>query len=128
MDRQLEAARLRGSASQLRWLNERATRLSGPAVIIMPPLTEPNELESYYTDHSARFGFEKCAHIFSAVEINSNGDMSPCRDYHDFVVGNVKEKTISELWNSEPYRDFRKSLSKKGLMPVCSRCCGLMGY
>jgi radical SAM protein with 4Fe4S-binding SPASM domain len=115
-------------ADQLQKLSERAAKFSGPAVVIMPPLTEPADLESYYTDHEQRFGFDRCVSIFSAVEINSNGDMSPCRDYHDFVVGNVKEKTISELWNSESYRKFRKSLSEKGLMPVCTRCCGLMGY
>jgi radical SAM protein with 4Fe4S-binding SPASM domain len=112
----------------LKRINERAKSLSGPAVIIMPPLTEVTELEIYYTDHDCRFGFDRCVSIFSAVEINSNGDMSPCRDYHDFVVGNVKENTITELWNSEPYRKFRKSISEKGLMPVCTRCCGLMGY
>jgi radical SAM protein with 4Fe4S-binding SPASM domain len=62
------------------------------------------------------------------VEVDSNGDMTPCRDYHDYVVGNVKESTITELWNAPAYRRFRKSLSREGLMPVCSRCCGLMGY
>ena len=115
-------------SDQLKRLNDRAGSLSGPAVIIMPPLTDAGELETYYTDHDCRFGFERCVSIFSAVEINSNGDMSPCRDYHDFVVGNVKDKTITDLWNSEPYRKFRKSISEKGLMPVCTRCCGLMGY
>ncbi|HLZ10787.1 MAG TPA: SPASM domain-containing protein [Chloroflexota bacterium] len=54
--------------------------------------------------------------------------MSPCRDYHDYVVGNVKTATISELWNSEPYLKFRRSIDRDGLMPVCTRCCGLMGY
>jgi len=115
-------------AAQLTALSQKAAKLSGPAVVIMPPLTDPSDLESYYTDHDSRFGFDRCVSIFSAVEINSNGDMSPCRDYHDFVVGNVKEQTITELWNSEPYLLFRKSLSEKGLMPVCTRCCGLMGY
>lgn len=115
-------------SEQLSILNSRAASLSGPAVIIMPPLTDPKDLETYYSDHDCTFGFDRCVSIFSAVEINSNGDMSPCRDYHDFVVGNVKEKTISELWNSKLYRKFRKSLSEKGLMPVCARCCGLMGY
>ena len=62
------------------------------------------------------------------VEGDSNGDLSPCRDYHDYVVGNLKEATITELWNSEAYRRFRRSLAEDGLMPVCSRCCGLMGY
>jgi radical SAM protein with 4Fe4S-binding SPASM domain len=94
----------------------------------MPPLTDPNDLKTYYTDHDCRFGFDRCVSIFSAVEINSNGDMSPCRDYHDFVIGNVKENTITELWNSEPYKHFRKSITEQGLMPVCTRCCGLMGY
>lgn len=115
-------------ADQLKTLSSHAASLSGPAVIIMPPLTDPKDLETYYSDHNCRFGFDRCVSIFSAVEINSNGDMSPCRDYHDFVVGNVKEKTIAELWNSQPYRKFRKSVSEKGLMPVCTRCCGLMGY
>jgi len=115
-------------SAQLKALNQRALKLAGPAVIIMPHLTEPEDLETYYTDHDCRFGFDRCVSIFSAVEINSNGDMSPCRDYHDFVVGNVKENTITELWNSQPYLTFRKSLSEKGLMPVCTRCCGLMGY
>ncbi len=115
-------------AAQLKQLHQRATQLSGPAVIIMPPLTDAADIETYYTDHQARFGFDRCVHIFTDVELNCNGDMSPCRDYHDFVVGNVKDKTITELWNSEPYRKFRTSLATKGLMPVCTRCCGLMGY
>jgi radical SAM protein with 4Fe4S-binding SPASM domain len=119
---------LRVLSDQLKTLSARTSDMSGPGVVIMPPLTEVQELQTYYTDHDCRFGFDRCVSIFSAVEINSNGDMSPCRDYHDFVVGNVKEQTITELWNSEPYKKFRKSLSEKGLMPVCSRCCGLMGY
>lgn len=115
-------------SEQLKRLGDRAARLSGPSIVIMPPLSEPADLETYYMDHECTFGFDRCVSIFSAVEINSNGDMSPCRDYHDFVVGNVKTHTIAELWNSEPYRKFRKSISEKGLMPVCTRCCGLMGY
>ncbi len=115
-------------SNQLKALSQRAAKLSGPAVIIMPPLTEPADLERYYKDHSCTFGFDRCVSIYSAVEINSNGDMSPCRDYHDYVVGNVKENTVTDLWNSEKYKKFRKSVSEEGLMPVCTRCCGLMGY
>ncbi|MFC1835653.1 radical SAM protein, partial [Thermodesulfobacteriota bacterium] len=108
-------------SDQLNRIKDKAANRKGPAIIIMPNLTAPKELETYYTNHQARFGFERCSHVYTSAEINSNGDMSPCRDYHDFVVGNVKEKTVTELWNSEPYRKFRLSLSEKGLMPVCSR-------
>jgi radical SAM protein with 4Fe4S-binding SPASM domain len=119
---------LQALSQQLKRLHELAKKFSGPAVIVMPPLDDAGDLERYYTDHDCTFGFDKCVSIFSAVEINSNGDMSPCRDYHDYVVGNVKQNTITEIWNSERYREFRKSLATKGLMPVCTRCCGLMGY
>jgi radical SAM protein with 4Fe4S-binding SPASM domain len=113
---------------QLEELQNRSRSWSAPPFTLIPPFMGEAELRTYYTDHRARFGFDRCLSIFQVVEINSNGDMSPCRDYHDYVVGNIKEASVTELWNSEAYRRFRRSLATDGLMPVCSRCCGLMGY
>jgi radical SAM protein with 4Fe4S-binding SPASM domain len=113
---------------QLQAVLERSRPGSAPPVTLIPPITGEDNLRAYYTDHQARFGFDQCISIYQAVEVNSNGDLSPCRDYHDYVVGNIKEATITELWNSPAYRRFRQSLATEGLMPVCSRCCGLMGY
>lgn len=115
-------------AGQLREVRRRSAPFSEPAVNIIPNITGRDDLARYYTDHSARFGFDRCISIFQAVELDSGGNMSPCRDYHDYVVGNVREHTITELWNSAAYTKFRSSLERKGLMPACTRCCGLMGY
>lgn len=114
-------------SQQLQVVSRRGLSPKGPGVLIIPHLTAPKDLERYYTDHSATFGYNRCTSIYRAVEINSNGNMSPCRDYYDYVIGNVKTHTITELWNSERYRRFRTSLQEDGLMPVCTRCCGLMG-
>jgi radical SAM protein with 4Fe4S-binding SPASM domain len=114
--------------SQIAELKKHSRPLRAPPVVLLPSLTGTDSLKRYYTDHEARFGFDRCVSIYQAVEINSNGDLSPCRDYHDYVVGNVKTATITQLWNATPYRDFRKNLDEEGLMPVCSRCCGLMGF
>lgn len=116
-----------GLSQQLSTLRRKSMTSKGPAVMIMPHLTDAKALERYYTDHSATFGHDRCRSIYRAVEINANGNMSPCRDYNDYVVGNVKTHSITELWDSEAYRRFRNSLEQKGLMPVCTRCCGLMG-
>ncbi len=113
---------------QLEVLLQRSRSWSAPPVTLIPPFLGETDLRTYYTDHRARFGFDRCLSIFQVVEVNSNGDLSPCRDYHDYVVGNLKEATITELWNSPAYRRFRRSLAADGLMPVCTRCCGLMGY
>jgi len=113
---------------QLKELMVRSRPWQAPPVTVIPPVMGVENLRTYYTDHRARFGYDQCISIYQVVEINSNGDLSPCRDYHDYVVGNIKEATITELWNSPAYQKFRRSLSQEGLMPVCSRCCGLMGY
>jgi radical SAM protein with 4Fe4S-binding SPASM domain len=115
-------------AGQFNELRRLSRTIGAPAVTFLPDLSSVEDLQKYYTDHTADFGYKECISIFQAVELDSNGDMSPCRDYHDYIVGNIKENTITELWNSPPYRTFRKSLRHQGLMPACRRCCGLMGY
>lgn len=113
---------------QIRSLRVKSRSWSAPPVTLIPPIEGPENLKAYYSDHSATFGFDQCVSIHQVVEVNSNGDVSPCRDYHDYVVGNIKTATLTELWNSPAYKKFRCSLSREGLMPVCRRCCGLMGY
>ncbi len=114
-------------AAELRRLKEASRRRRTP-VILLPNLPDEASLRAYYADHAERFGYDECVAVYESMEINSNGDVSPCRDYHDFVVGNVKTDTLTGLWNHPRYLQFRQSLRRDGLMPVCRRCCGLMGY
>jgi radical SAM protein with 4Fe4S-binding SPASM domain len=116
---------LDGQLSQLRRLSMKP---GNPAAIILPDIAGVDALTRYYSDHSETFGYKRCMSIHQVVELNSNGDLSPCRDYHDYVVGNIQDSTITELWQSSRFAEFRKSMDKDGLMPVCTRCCGLMGY
>lgn len=113
-------------ARQLDELNR--LQRSGPPVIFIPNIRTVDQLQAYYTQHRERFGFDQCISIHQVLEVNSNGDVSLCRDYSDYVVGNIQQSTFTELWDSAAARRFRESLASEGLMPVCSRCCGLMGY
>ncbi|MBK06304.1 MAG: radical SAM protein [Deltaproteobacteria bacterium] len=96
--------------------------------VMMPRVSGAEEIEKYYLDHSATFGYDQCVSIYMTVEIDSNGDVSYCRDYHDYIVGNIREESILDIWNNEKSKKFRKSITKEGIMPVCRRCCGLMGF
>ncbi|MCE5335134.1 MAG: SPASM domain-containing protein [Desulfobacteraceae bacterium] len=114
--------------AQIEALKAQSAHPGRPPVVLIPNITGEENLRSYYTDHRNRFGFDRCISIYQAVEVDSNGDLSPCRDYHDYVVGNIKDETVTRLWNSPAYRRFRRSITGEGPMPVCSRCCGMMGY
>lgn len=67
-----------------------------------------------------------CPHIFGSFVISWNGDVVPCcRDLKkDYIIGNIKDKTIMELWNSERLMSLRKmQLSKRYKeIPLCRAC------
>jgi radical SAM protein with 4Fe4S-binding SPASM domain len=114
-------------ASIIRELRARAGKDGLTPVAFLPNLTD-DEFPQYYTDHHATFGYTQCSSIFSTMEINNNGDVSLCRDYNDYVIGNIARQSLDEIWQGEKARQFRRSIASEGLMPVCRRCCGLMGY
>lgn len=108
---------------------QQISRETGRCVpIMMPHLDKTEEIRRYYTDHAADFGYDQCVSIFMAMEIDSNGDVSLCRDYHDYIIGNVKADRLVDLWNNPKAVEFRSSMATRGQMPVCRRCCGLMGF
>lgn len=96
--------------------------------LMYPALRTREEIERYYTNHHDVFGYTQCISIYMTMEIDSNGDVSLCRDYHDYIIGNIASDSLDEIWYGDAAQRFRQSLSTEGLMPVCRRCCGLMGY
>jgi len=101
-------------AGQVETLLARSRRPGAVPVTFIPFLRGKMLLTAYYTDHRQTFGYEPVRVHFPGDEINSNGDVSPCRDYHDYVVGNIKTELLSELWNSERYVAFRRSSRPTG--------------
>ena len=45
----------------------------------------------------------------------------------DFKLGNIREHTISELWNNEKAKLFRRELWRHKLFLACARCCTING-
>ena len=93
----------------------------------LPDIYSEEEITRYYSDHSWNCGYPNCDSIYHIAEISPDGRMTPCRDYQDYDGGNINEKPFYEVWNGPEYKKFRREM-KKGLMPVCSRCCGLQGF
>ena len=92
------------------------------------PNLKDEQIEEYYKNPANTFHYEKCTMPWFETVILGNGDVVTCRDYSDVVAGNIKEQKLSEIWNNDIYRKFRLLLKEKGgLLPVCARCCGLLG-
>lgn len=98
--------------------------------ILFVPDLKLDEIQTYYDEPENFFGYKKCISPWFALDVMPNGDTVTCRDFPDFITGNIKESTIMDIYNGEKHRKFRQALRscENGVFPICSRCCGLLGY
>jgi len=69
----------------------------------------------------------ECTWIWNSIQLNWNGDAVPCcRDPNGFhVLGNVFEQSLSEVWNGEKARAFRRKIAnEQGKVDICRLCSG----
>ena len=95
--------------------------------LFVPDLTE-SQIRRYFSDPAHTFGHRRCYSPWYVVEIGPNGDVATCRDYPDYICGNIQEEPLPKIFNGPRYRRFRRVLKECGLLPICGRCCGLMGF
>jgi Radical SAM superfamily. len=93
----------------------------------LPDITTEAQIRRYYSDHTWHCGYPECESIYFIAEISPDGRVTPCRDYQDYSSGNINEQSFYDIWNGEKFKKFRNEM-QKGLMPVCTRCCGLQGF
>ena len=65
-----------------------------------------------------------CAALDSSCPINCNGDIYPCWVFadNDTLIGNVKEESFSNIWNSPRCRLIIEKIKKEGC-PGCMMSC-----
>ncbi len=98
-------------------------------VVFVPNLPE-SEIERYYTDPTDFLGWKNCLTPWVEANIMPNGDVVNCRDFPDMVMGNITQDDLMDIYNNERFKKFRRVLADQpnGVFPLCSRCCGLMGF
>jgi len=87
------------------------------------PDMDGKETVNYYNDITY-MPRDTCVAPWKAVNIRPNGDLSTCPAIN-YVAGNIRDHSFEEVWNSPRQKTLRSYLLKNGLMPGCSRCCGL---
>lgn len=100
----------------------RESKKSGIPMRISPEIANTDLEETY----GGRFGPGKslmCNALKKGI-IDQKGDVFACPMMKK-SFGNVLERPFSEIWNSQEFCDFRKSLLSKNLVPLCYRCCSV---
>ncbi|RPJ08309.1 MAG: radical SAM protein [Spirochaetaceae bacterium] len=95
--------------------------------VITVPVINPKKIGVFHSELETPVR-DKCTAPWFSVNINYNGDVHFCADYPDYVIGNIKEEKLWDIYNNEKAIKFRKGLKAQpdGLFPACKRCYQLM--
>jgi len=67
-----------------------------------------------------------CQRLWTGLNVHFDGSVVPCcLDFNDeYVVGNVKEQTLEQIWNGEKFRKIRELHKNKqwGTILMCKNC------
>ena len=77
--------------------------------------------------------YPNCSLPFKAMEVNWNGNVPLCcysvAQYGPpgFLLGNIKEDNLPDLWNGDIMRTYRKAHRERNedLMPICKGCAAI---
>ena len=99
-------------------LMERVKRQAkGRIMLTFEPRLSADLVEPYYLDLAYPFE-EECNSLWGSLNVGPDGRVSPCLN---FLVGNIMEDTIADIWNGEMMQRLR-ALIADGLLPGCQRC------
>jgi radical SAM protein with 4Fe4S-binding SPASM domain len=62
-----------------------------------------------------------CSVCNSSICIADNGNVYPCAGWQDYIVGNVKETSLNDIWDNSEKVQYLRSLRKHDF-PKCIQC------
>lgn len=62
-----------------------------------------------------------CSVCHSSICISENGNVYPCAGWQDYVVGNIKQTSLEEIWNNSEKVHYLRNLRNKDF-PKCVKC------
>ena len=108
--------------------NDMLAARSRVAVSFYPNLTK-SEIRAWY----GGFDFEpssysgRCESPWMAAYIFPDGGVRPFHSMN-FVAGNIRESSFTQIWNNDAYRRYRRAVKQRGRFPICARCTELYRF
>jgi radical SAM protein with 4Fe4S-binding SPASM domain len=62
-----------------------------------------------------------CGVCFSSICMVANGNVYPCAGWQDYIIDNLKDTPLNEIWNNSPKVKYVRSLRKSDF-PKCVDC------
>lgn len=95
--------------------------------VVVPGLGYSNDERATYFDHRWKqiVKERRCPRLTLETTVLPNGDVLSCSVFRDTVLGNVRDRSLAEIWADPAYDRLRLRLDQS-LLDVCYRCTDLL--
>jgi len=102
-------------------LRAQMAALEGHDNVVFSPALSPDDLAAYYDPERKRglASHGRCTAPWTQLDLSPNGDLTICPDY---VIGNIHEQSLQEIYNGQRARRLRRLLLQQGSFPGCHGC------
>ena len=63
-----------------------------------------------------------CSFLWKKSWIEWNGDVVPCCNPQRYIVGNVCDESLAEIWNNQFYQELRRKIHSDNPVAMCKNC------
>lgn len=91
-----------------------------------PVVRNSYDYEMLYHDEEVSVGRTFCMAPYSTMQINADGSTCVMSRCYNIMSGNIKDKSLEEIFNGAGYSGLRKRLNDIGIYEPCKRCCAIM--
>ena len=92
----------------------------GIAFTITPYISNESIIK-WFKDSKTLLFYDRCYVPWFLANIMPNGDVNFCCDYDDYIIGNITEHNLLDLWFNEKALKFRKNILNERFS-ICKRC------
>lgn len=87
---------------------------------LIPHITDES-LKDWFEDSGKLVSYDRCYAPWFLVNVMPDGDVNFCADIGDYVIGNITENSLKEIWFNEKAARFRENIREERFS-ICKRC------
>jgi radical SAM protein with 4Fe4S-binding SPASM domain len=87
-----------------------------------PELADSEIAEFLQGSDTPSQGKTACGAIHARMDVFPDGSVVSCKFFPEFVMGNLSDSALHDVWHGERFKTLRDTHQQCGLMPVCAKC------
>jgi MoaA/NifB/PqqE/SkfB family radical SAM enzyme len=85
------------------------------------PHINDESIKTWFDDSGMLVSYDRCYAPWFLVNVMPDGDVNFCADIGDYIIGNITEHSLKDIWFGEKAESFRTKILEERFS-ICRRC------